>query len=262
MNNQHRINSSYTLRKFRFTSFFLSIIVLCLCGFNIKAQSSLLGEWSLKCCNDSLAWIMTIEKQDGSSFSGKQTNESSGGVPTAYASNTFMIVNGRISGNTVEFDRTDGSWKQHWRGTLVDDREGMRMINGIWTGDYLDQYQGRNNWHAEKKTGTPVTSGSGSLWNEEEAGGWRGVWTRIGTSDEWDARFTNASGASVGGKLQMTIDRRNVVIVRRNPGTWGLCSYTGTFASDFRSVSGMYQCTDQGGNWSALYPWRATISGS
>jgi hypothetical protein len=27
------------------------------------------------------------------------------------------------------------------------------MINGIWTGDYLDQFQGRNNWHAEKHSG-------------------------------------------------------------------------------------------------------------
>ncbi len=99
----------------------------------------------------------------------------------------------------------------------------------------------------------------GQTWNESEVAGWRGVWTRIGTSNEFDARFTHPNGTSIGGKLRMEVDRRNVSIFRWNPGTWGICSYIGTFSAGFTSVSGTYQCTDANENWTQPYPWNATI---
>ncbi len=100
----------------------------------------------------------------------------------------------------------------------------------------------------------------GQTWNESEVASWRGVWTRIGTSNEFDARFTHPSGSSIGGKLRMDVDRRNLRIFRWNPGTWGICSYIGTFSADFSSVAGTYQCTDAREIWSAPYAWSATIA--
>lgn len=97
------------------------------------------------------------------------------------------------------------------------------------------------------------------MWNEAEAGGWTAVWTRLGTTNEFDARFSHPSGTSLGGRLVMNRDRRNVRIFRWNPGTWGICSYVGTFSADSTSVSGTYQCTDASENWTAPYAWRADI---
>ncbi len=102
---------------------------------------------------------------------------------------------------------------------------------------------------------------TGEVWLESESG-WKGVWTQIGSSSEYDAKFTHSSGSTVTSKLNMRVDRQNVAIHRWNPGTWGLCSYVGTFNQNRTAASGMYQCTDSAGNWTAQYPWNATISSS
>ncbi len=102
---------------------------------------TLKGEWDLRCCNDELGWTLSITNQEGATFSGSFSANTGGGV----------VTNGRLRGNTIEFDRVFGSSRQHWSAQLVNDGGRLRMINGVWTGDYLDRYQGRNNWHAEKK---------------------------------------------------------------------------------------------------------------
>ncbi len=106
---------------------------------------TLSGDWNIKCCNDELAWTLYITKQEGNTFSGSFSSVSGGG----------FVTNGQVRGSNVEFDRSEGEggrgWKQHWAAQLVNDRGALRMINGVWTGDYLDRYPGRNNWHAEKK---------------------------------------------------------------------------------------------------------------
>jgi len=84
---------------------------------------------------------MYIKNPNGAEFSGSLSEAHSGG----------NITNGLVSGNTIEFVRS-GSWgKQRWSAQLVNDGGGLRTVNGVWTGDYLDQFVGRNNWHAEKK---------------------------------------------------------------------------------------------------------------
>lgn len=107
---------------------------------------------------------------------------------------------------------------------------------------------------------TQTGCGLGVSWDEAEVGGWKGVWTRIGSSNEFDAQFSAPNGVSIRAKLEVKVDRRNVSIFRWNPGTWGICSYIGTFSADFSTVSGLYQCTDANGNWSAQYQWNAKIN--
>ena len=105
------------------------------------AGGELVGEWNLKCCNDALAWTMTITTQNGAEFSGTLSEAFSGGV----------ITNGVVNGNSIEFVRS-GSWgRQKWTGQIIKDGASFRMVNGVWTGDYQDRYVGQNTWHAEKK---------------------------------------------------------------------------------------------------------------
>jgi hypothetical protein len=109
-------------------------------GSNVRGN--LIGTWTIKCCNDSLVWeALNITNQDGDTFAGSFTGEHLGGD----------VTNGRVRGNMIEFVRSGGWGKQVWTAELVNDGGGLRMMNGVWTGDFLDQFQGRNNWHAEKK---------------------------------------------------------------------------------------------------------------
>ncbi len=101
----------------------------------------------------------------------------------------------------------------------------------------------------------------GRVWYEQEAGGWTGVWTRIGASNEFDARFTHPSGRTISGRLRVAVNGHDVSIYRRNQGAGGACQYSGTFSPDFSTVSGTYACVRQDGSWTPGYRWRATILG-
>ena len=251
MNNLKRMYTDFWSRRFLLAAVLFLLFVL---GGQVSrafGQQSLIGEWYVRCCDETLGWTLSITKQEGVTFSGTFSSENAGGV----------LTNGLIRGNTIEFVRS-GYWgTQRWTAQLVSGGGRLQMLNGIWTGYREDDYRGRNNWRAERVGGGGVSSGGvGSVWNESEVAGWRGLWTRIGSSNEFDAKFTAPSGVTITAKLRMEIDRRNVSIFRWNPGTWGICSYIGTFSPDFRAVAGLYQCTDQNGIWSAQYAWNATIT--
>lgn len=239
----------------------------------VAAQESVLGQWDLKCCNDGIGWLMTIDKQSGGTFSGVLSADAWGG----------LIQNGIIRGDVIEFDRVGGDWRQHWTGRLVRVGGGLQMVDGVWSGSFVENFVGRTNWRAVRRGGaagggggagptggapstgacgpTPPPGTVGEVWREAESG-WTGVWNRVGKTNEYDAKFTTSNGVMVTSKLLIFVDRRNVSIFRWNPGTWGICNYTGTFAPDFGSVSGTYQCTNEAGTWTALYPWNATVSRS
>ncbi|HVE60803.1 MAG TPA: hypothetical protein VNA26_03240 [Chitinophagaceae bacterium] len=56
-----------------------------------------------------------------------------------------------MNGSNIEFDRSGGGWTQHWSGQLGNDGGRLRIVNGSWTGTYVERYPGQNNWNAEKK---------------------------------------------------------------------------------------------------------------
>jgi hypothetical protein len=99
----------------------------------------------------------------------------------------------------------------------------------------------------------------GSVWSEQEVDGWRGTWTRTPGTNDFTANFIHPDGLQIGGSLRMVVSGYSVHIYRWNPGTWGTCGYDGTFAADFRSVSGTYSCTLQNGQSTPTYTWSATI---
>lgn len=109
-------------------------------GSEPAGDGLLTGDWNIQCCNDDLRWTLHITSLNGTNFSGSFSGGAGDGA-----------VNGQVRGNTIEFARSGGWGKQQWSAQLVNDGGGLRMINGSWTGDYLDRYPGKNNWHAEKK---------------------------------------------------------------------------------------------------------------
>ena len=100
----------------------------------------------------------------------------------------------------------------------------------------------------------------GRVWHEEEVSGWKGIWTRDGNTNEFNAEFRHPSGQTIGGKLSMEVQGNSVYIHRWNPGTWGTCEYVGKFSADFKTVSGTYRCTDENSQPTPTYQWSARIS--
>ncbi|MGF9859860.1 hypothetical protein ABEX55_22880 [Priestia endophytica] len=92
----------------------------------------------------------------------------------------------------------------------------------------------------------------GIRWIEQEHG-WTGVWTRRGSSNVFDARWTKPGQIDVTAVLTISVsDNRYVTIERRNSSDGVNCNYTGTISSDGTTVTGNYSCTPSGGGaWSA-----------
>lgn len=85
----------------------------------------------------------------------------------------------------------------------------------------------------------------GVRWEEKEflSGGkwlWRGVWTRRGTSNVFDAVWTR-TGRAVRGALTVTLDGNKVSIDRKTLGG-ATCAYNGVLAPDRETVTGTYEC--------------------
>ena len=91
----------------------------------------------------------------------------------------------------------------------------------------------------------------GTRWEEQE-GQWRGVWTRRGNSNTFDARWTMAGEEDVTAVLTIDIQGNFVNIRRRNSSDGNNCNYTGTISRDGRTVSGNYTCNQGGGTWDAV----------
>ena len=83
--------------------FFLAIITLSLSPsayseeeevFRTSEPYRVLGVWQVFCCADQLTWKLDITQQQGANFSGRFSDNNSGGQ-----------VKGRINGNRIEFER-------------------------------------------------------------------------------------------------------------------------------------------------------------
>jgi len=100
----------------------------------------LVGEWDMECCDKAFVWICYITKHDGNTFSGTFSSNASSST-----------ITGKLNGNFIEFDRIGGA-KQHYTGQLVNNGGVLQMINGLWTGEYLERYlPPKNNWKAVKR---------------------------------------------------------------------------------------------------------------
>ncbi len=103
----------------------------------------------------------------------------------------------------------------------------------------------------------------GRVWTVQENGAWRGVWTRRGTSDTFDAvsgeNFDTVRNLGTHLKVdistaEMQIRDGHILIRRKFPHV--VCVYTGELASDGLSADGSYECNHVSGR----YRWSARIS--
>lgn len=107
--------------------------------------------------------------------------------------------------------------------------------------------RGGGSWSATIQR-RPVTPSLGRRWEVQE-GGWRGVWTRRGNSNTFDARWTRQGATPITAVLTMSQDGNNVRILRRNSSDGNNCEYNGQM--DGRTASGTFTCNQGGGNWTA-----------
>lgn len=103
----------------------------------------------------------------------------------------------------------------------------------------------------------------GRVWVVQENGSWRGVWTRRGTSDTFDAisgdNMDTARGPQSGNQVdlstaEMEINNGRILIRRKFPHV--ACIYEGQLAVDGLSAVGTYECNHVTGR----YRWSAKIS--
>ena len=85
-------------------------------------------------------------------------------------------------------------------------------------------------------------------------GEWKGTWTRIGTSNMFNATWV-LKNERVTALLTMELDGNTVSIQRRQSSDGNDCNYKGTIASDGFSVQGSYSCSKfmkTVGRWRAI----------
>lgn len=103
----------------------------------------------------------------------------------------------------------------------------------------------------------------GRVWLVEENDNWRGVWTRRGTSDMFDAisghHMDLSRGPQAGQQIDLStveVEIRNNRISMRRRYPHVACVYDGELATDGLSASGTYECNHVSGR----YRWNAKIS--
>jgi hypothetical protein len=108
-------------------------------GGTTPGGATITGSWQWRACNDEYGLLIGITATDGTNFTG------------GFENGNGTIKNGTLRGNRIEFDRDGGGWQQHYSGQVVNDRGQLKIINGVWSGAYVDRCAGRANWHAEKR---------------------------------------------------------------------------------------------------------------
>ena len=95
----------------------------------------------------------------------------------------------------------------------------------------------------------------GDSWEMEESACWRGIWTRRGRSNVWDAYWIHPRGERARAVLTIRNSGRQVTVVRTHRGGQS-CRYVGKISRDWWEISGTYRC-----NWEpqTVMPWWAQI---
>ncbi len=133
---------------------------------------------------------------------------------------------------------------------FVADRDGILYftVNYWETNNASGSYQVRV--QTERRTGTttrppitpasPFACGLPSRITMNE-GGYNGVWTRRGTSNEYDAVWTRGR-QTIRGVLSITTQGNRVMIRRLQSTDNVTCDYEGTVAADGATINGTYSC--------------------
>jgi hypothetical protein len=95
----------------------------------------------------------------------------------------------------------------------------------------------------------------GDAWEMEEVACWRGIWTRRGRSNVWDAYWIHPRGERARAVLKIH-NRGHDVVVSRTHSNGSSCRYEGQISGDWWEITGTYRCT-----WEpqTVLPWRAQI---
>jgi hypothetical protein len=93
----------------------------------------------------------------------------------------------------------------------------------------------------------PPADALGHVWDETE-GGWKGVWTRRGDTNVFDAAFAHPDGRKVTTVNSVTLNGNSITIKRTKSSDDNLCTYTGILVG--ASLSGTYECIGHSpGRW-------------
>jgi hypothetical protein len=108
---------------------------------------------------------------------------------------------------------------------------------------------GNGNAQAQSVTETHISDPLGIRWDENQAGS-SAIWTRRGTSNIFDANWENGVVTAV---VSVWVQDSNLRMERRNSSDGNDCDYKGTFAPDWATASGTFDCLRwvHGGHWSA-----------
>lgn len=95
----------------------------------------------------------------------------------------------------------------------------------------------------------------GEAWEMEEAACWRGIWTRRGRSNVWDAYWIHPRGERARAVLRIQNQGHDVMVTRAHSNGHS-CRYEGKISGDWWEITGSYRCT-----WEpeTIVPWRAQI---
>ena len=101
----------------------------------------------------------------------------------------------------------------------------------------------------------PYSDELGDAWEMEEAACWRGIWTRRGRGNAWDAYWIHPRGERAWAALKIANRGRDVIVNRNHPNGYS-CRYDGKISSDWWEITGTYRCS-----WEpqTVMPWRAQI---
>jgi hypothetical protein len=133
---------------------------------------------------------------------------------------------------------------------FVADRDGILYftVNYWETSNASGAYQVRV--QTERRTGTttrppvmsstPFSCGMPARFTMTE-GGYTGVWTRRGNTNEYDAVWTRGR-QQINGVLSITTQGNRIFIRRLQSSDNQLCEYEGTVSADGTTINGTYQC--------------------
>ncbi len=183
-----------------------------------------------------------LEGRDNSSPSGIGRRDSNAPLPDESAGALVASIGNDLNSPILLIGRSK---------EFVADRDGVLYftVNYWETSNASGSYQVRV--QTEQRTGvttrppvtssTPFSCGMPSRFTMTE-GGYNGVWTRRGNSNEYEAVWTRGR-QQINGVLSITTQGNRIFVKRLQSTDNQLCEYEGTVSADGVTINGMYGCS-------------------